>query len=315
MTRRAALATALALAGCAAPPPSPEAFSFAVMGDMPYHAAEERPYEKVLERVDTEDIAFAVHVGDTKGGGPCSDALYEKLRAQFDRSRHPFVYTPGDNEWLECRDAQGRPAALESLARLRRTYFSRPESLGKARMPMRVQDRCLEPPVAGCGCGALPENRAWTIARVDFVTLHVVGEGDNFGYDAARDDEARCRREANLRWLYEATAAAIATNARAFVLIIQANPWLSMHGQHDSFVTRLQQSARRLARPFLFVHGDTHTYRVDWPLEGLTRLETYGSPFIGWVKVGVDPSAAVPFTFDGHLVAIVPDAPRPGQFP
>lgn len=309
--RVAALAAALALAACAAVPGGPPAFSFAVMGDVPYHAAEEAKYEAMLARINAEgDLAFTVHVGDTKGGGPCSDALYEKRRAEFDSLRHPLVYTPGDNEWLECRDAAGRPVALERLARLREIFFSRPESLGAVRMPMQAQSGCLEPPVAECGCGALPENRMWQRAGVHFVTLHVVGENDNFGYDAARDAEARCRREGNLRWLDRATRHAVESGARAFVVMVQANPWLSTTGVHDGFVAALQASARRFAGPYLFVHGDTHTFRVDWPLEGITRLETYGSPFVGWVKVSVRPGEPLPFRFDGRLFALVPDPAR-----
>jgi len=306
MTERGAwlVAAALALTGCATPPPS-GTISFAITGDAPYHEGEEAAFAKVLAQMSAEEVAFSVHVGDTKGGGPCTDALYDKLRRQFDASRHPFVYTPGDNEWLECRDAAGRPIALERLARLREVYFSRPESLGAVPMPMRMQDGCLAPPVATCGCGALPENRAWSLADVAFVTLHVVGEEDNFGYDAARDTEARCRREGNLRWLDEAVARAIDSGARALVVIAQANPWLSTRGAHDTFIARLQRGARRFARPVLLVHGDTHTFRVDWPLDGITRVETYGSPFIGWVKVVVSPGEPNPFSFEGHLVAVI----------
>jgi hypothetical protein len=305
--RVAAFAAALVLGGCAAPPLAPDAFSFAVMGDAPYHAAEEVKFEQMLARVNAEDLAFVIHVGDTKGGGPCTDALYERRRAQFDSVRHPFVYTPGDNEWLECRDASGRSAAIERLARLRTIYFARPESLGATRMALRTQSACLEPPVAECGCGALPENGAWARAGVHFVTLHVVGENDDFGYDAARDVEARCRREGNLRWLRRTTQEAIDAGARALVVIIQANPWLSTTGAHDGFLAALERSAKQFARPLLLVHGDTHAFRVDWPFEGLTRLETYGSPFVGWVKVTVSPADPVPFRFDGRLVAIVPD--------
>ena len=280
------------------------------MGDAPYHAGEEVQFEKMLARVNAEDLAFVVHVGDTKGAGPCSDAFYEMRRAQFDSVRHPFIYTPGDNEWLECVDATGRPIALERLARLREIYFPRPESLGGTRIPMQVQDQCLAPPIAGCGCGALPENRAWNRQGIHFVTLHVVGEEDDFGYDAERDVEARCRRQGNIRWLDKTTQEAIDAQARALVVIIQANPWLSRKGSHDDFVVALQRAAKRFAGPFLFVHGDTHTYRVDWPLDGVTRLETWGSPFVGWVKVTVSPRERDPFRFDGRLVAAVPDPPR-----
>src|SRR5947207_1372495 len=101
MSRAAALVAALLCAGCAATPPPPGSFSFAFMGDLPYNPREEVLFEALLREVDAEDgLAFALHVGDFKGGGtPCSDALFLKRRAQFDASRHPFFFVPGDNEW------------------------------------------------------------------------------------------------------------------------------------------------------------------------------------------------------------------------
>jgi hypothetical protein len=38
----------------------------------------------------------------------------------------------------------------------------------------------------------------------------------------------------------------------------------------------------------------------------LTRLETYGSPFVGWVKVTVDPERPDVFTFEPKTEAFVP---------
>ena len=52
--------------------------------------------------------------------------------------------------------------------------------------------------------------------------------------------------------------------------------------------------------PVLLVHGDSHVHRFDQPLRdpasgrlqaNFTRLETWGSPFMGWVKVDVAPGA------------------------
>jgi hypothetical protein len=37
----------------------------------------------------------------------------------------------------------------------------------------------------------------------------------------------------------------------------------------------------------------------------MTRLETYGSPFVGWVRVDVDPSRPNVFTFEPRLEAVV----------
>jgi hypothetical protein len=79
-------------------------------------------------------------------------------------------------------------------------------------------------------------------------------------------------------------------------------------------LARLPQSARRLgAKPLLLVHGDTHTLIIDRPLRDATdheipnlqRLETYGSPFVGWVEVTVDPAGPRLFTFEPRLEAVV----------
>jgi len=92
------------LNGCAAPAVSSESFSFAIIGDAPYKPREEAPFERMMERIDREDVAFTIHVGDIGAGrSTCTDAGYEKRFRQLDRSRHPLIYTPGDNEWVDCR--------------------------------------------------------------------------------------------------------------------------------------------------------------------------------------------------------------------
>ena len=50
--------------------------------------------------------------------------------------------------------------------------------------------------------------------------------------------------------------------------------------------------------PILFVHGDTHTFRVDkpylspltrQPIANVARVEGFGSPHIDWVRIGITP--------------------------
>lgn len=57
----------------------------------------------------------------------------------------------------------------------------------------------------------------------------------------------------------------------------------------------------------LLIHGDSHTHRVDHPFldehgvpyPNFTRLETFGSPDIGWVRVVVD-------TLAGRIARVEP---------
>ncbi len=294
-------------AGCAAPAVSPEAFSFAIIGDAPYKPREEPHFERMMERIDREDVAFVIHVGDIGAGrGACTDAGYDTRLRQFDRSRHPLVYTPGDNEWVDCR-SMGFDA-LERLAKLREVFFADGFSLGRARLQLEVQSDDTP------GCGAYPENRAWTRAGVRFVTINVPGSNNNMGFNRASDDEARCRGAANKRWLERAVAASHDPQTRALVIAMQANPWFTTRHVYDELLAAIRSVAGALPKPVLLVHGDTHNYQVDMPftdalgqpVPNLTRVETYGSPIVGWVKVAVDPSNPRLFSFEPHITAIVP---------
>ncbi|HEX4764275.1 MAG TPA: hypothetical protein VFU92_08050 [Usitatibacter sp.] len=307
MTRFAAVAIALLLAGCAARPPQPGAFVFGVLGDTPYSEREEAAFLGMIERMNREPLAFSIHVGDIKGAGACSDELFHKRLAEFNRFKDPLIYTPGDNEWTDCRRKHmGSGDPIDALARLRTTFFSEPRSLGMRRIDTAMQVSCDTPPPSGCGC-AYPENRRWTHGPIVFTTLDVPGSDNNVGYDARNDEEARCRNAANARWLDQAAAEAAAPGVRALVIAIQANPWDSKKPVYDALKKHIEAVYARLDKPVLFIHGDTHIYRVDYPFGvPVRRLETYGSPFVGWVRVTVDPSKPELFTFEPELYKFVP---------
>ena len=307
MSSRVAVALALLLAGCAAKPPNPDAFVFGVLGDTPYTEREEHEFLGMIDRMNREPLAFSIHVGDIKGAGACSDELFRRRLGEFNRFKAPFIYTPGDNEWTDCRRKHyGSGDSLDALARLRKVFFTEPRSLGMTRIDTAMQAACEVPPPSGCGC-AYPENRRWTHGHIVFVTLNVPGSDNNVGYDAANDEEARCRNAANARWLDKAAAEAAALEARALVIAIQANVWDSKKPVYDALRAHIESTYTRLRKPVLFIHGDTHMYRVDYPFAvGVRRLETYGSPFVGWVRVTVDPSKPEIFTFEPKLYKFVP---------
>ena len=312
--RAACVALSLALlAGCASQPKHPDAFSFAVMGDTPYNEGEEKAHGAMLAALSREDVAFVIHVGDFKSGSsPCTDELYVRRKAEFDAVEHPFILTPGDNDWTDCRRPRaGGMDPIERLAQLRRVFFPDRRSLGRTPIEMAAQDQCLE---AGCRCAAHPENRFWSRGGVRFVTLNIPGSDNNVGFDAANDAEAACRDEANARWLEQAVHASERSQTRALVIAIQANPWETRKPVYRAFLAQVVEASRRLKKPVLLVHGDTHTYRVDVPFRdamghpilNITRLETYGSPYVGWVKVTVDPDDPEIFSFAPNLQAFVP---------
>jgi hypothetical protein len=307
-------ACAFLLAQCAIHKPGPQAFSFGVMGDVPYNAREEAHFMRMLRRIDGEPLAFVVHVGDFNGAERCTDAFYEKRRAQFDSVAHPFVYTPGDNEWVDCRTAvMGSMDPLERLASLRRIFFSEDTTLGRRRFALEAQRECVDGTDSACRCAIYRENRRWRMHGIQFVTLNYAGQDNNLGNSPAGDAEARCRNEANRRWLARAFAESGDGGVAALVVITQANPWFTPNHAFDTFIAQLGEGAYTLRKPVLLVHGDTHIYRADNPFAdtlgnprpGITRLETFGSPFVGWVRVNVDVSRSSPFSFEPRLAAVV----------
>ena len=130
---------AILLAACAVKPLHRDTFSFAVLGDTPYTETEEQNMEWMIDDLNKLDLAFVVHVGDFKAGGdsPCSDAVFEKRKLQFNKSAHPFIYTPGDNDWTDCRrESNGALDPLERLNKLRETFFSSAYALGARPLPV-----------------------------------------------------------------------------------------------------------------------------------------------------------------------------------
>ncbi len=307
-----ALLVAVALAGCALEPPHPDAFSFGVVGDTPYFDDEVAPFEAMLAGTASERLAFIVHVGDFKSGGnsPCTDRLYSDVKARLSASPHPLILTPGDNDWTDCRrDSNGRMDPLERLAKLRGTFFADAFSLGRVRLPLAVQDDCAEGTAVACRCPGLPENRLWSKNGVVFVTLHVVGSNDNHGFDAGSDAEQACRAAANRAWLDRALRFAAGPGVRGLAIFTHVDPWETKSKVYDGLLAQVSAGAARLAKPVLFVHGDTHVYTVDRPfrdpngerVENAVRLETFGSPDVGWVRVTVDPGDAKLFGFEPIL--------------
>jgi hypothetical protein len=302
--------------------PSPDSFTFAVLGDLGYGPGEEQVFLETMRRIDAAAPAFTVHVGDFMAHEPCTDAMYRKRRAQFDASAVPLILTPGDNEWEDCpRWWQAPRDALESLAAVRRIFFPDRWSMGRRRIETLAQDQCLAAPPAGCGCAAHPENRLWRHGRVLFATVNIPGHRNNVGHDARSDEEARCRNGANAEWIDRAAAEARDPEVRALVVLTQANPWEPYPRRYrnvfDGFIAQVATLPSRVGKPILFVHGDTHHYRVTdfigldgLPVVGITRLEVHGTPAIGWVLVSVDPTRTDPFDFHPRLVALsIPGQP------
>jgi hypothetical protein len=295
----------IALNGCESPPPPtplpPDSFAFAVFGDGPYDPRDAGPYRRVLRDVARSNVQWLIHVGDILWF-PCSDEFYRKRRQDLDRAGYPVIYTPGDNEWTDCWDSQaGGYEPLDRLASLRRIFFSAPaRSLGVKSLPLRSQ-------ASDSGFAEFPENALWTRGGFVFATIHVVGSDNGLeqfpGRGAANDAEVQRRIAAARAWLDTAFATAKRDSAQGIVLAIHADMGLSHKstapGGYGELKAQLLAHVAAFHGEVVLIHGDSHIQRVDHPLTGpdggplrnFTRLETFGSPDIGWIRVVVDTAA------------------------
>ncbi len=303
-------AAALALATHA---PFAHAGAFALMGDMPYSEREIEPLRMIIDEISRDrEIAFVVHDGDFKSGGEkCDNRRFLDRKADFEASLHPFILVPGDNEWTDChRPSNGAYDPLERLDKLRELFFAGNESLGRNKLRLTRQGD-LQPQYA-----AWRENVRWEFENVMLVGLNIPGSNNNWK-NQGDNTEFHERLKANTAWIDTNFRSARERDLRAVMLIFQANPDFegdeaakqkNRPGFRDGFAefkAQLAREARAFGKPVVVVHGDTHSYQLNQPVRdesgafvaNITRLETPGSPFIGWVRVVVAPHDPKVFQF------------------
>jgi hypothetical protein len=219
-----------------------------------------------------------------------------QLLQQF---RHPLVYIFGDNEWTDChRPAAGGYDPLERLAKLREIFTQGDRSLGQRTIELNRQSDKSQ-------YSKFRENVYWTEGDVLFTGIHVVGSNNNLGRNTANDAEYVERNAANIVWLKEAFARAKAKRSLGLVIVIHGNPDdfnIPANAQQNGFrefVNVLKSELKNYSKPVMLVHGDSHYFRIDKPLNideapgtvitNFTRVETFGSPNVHWLRVTVNP--------------------------
>lgn len=314
---------------------------FALIGDMPYNAKQRNEFINLMNVINAEDLAFVAHNGDfwfdgiawkdtTKGLPPCSDEAFQDRLNLTKKSKHPYILTPGDNDWTDCHRAKPRVYnPIERLGKLRKMFFQGDSSLGQRTMELTRQSKDTK-------YAKFRENTRWTYGGVQFVTLHMTGSNNNLGRTPEMDAEFVERNAANLVWLEDAFDLAKSNGSKAIMIISQANPffentWAALLQKRyllkglgikppkdkrttgfDDFLMALERETLEFGKPVVYVHGDTHTFRIDKPLvrspggkrfiENFTRVETIGFPNTHWIRVTIDPEDPNIFHFRQEIV-------------
>ncbi|MBI3369517.1 MAG: hypothetical protein HY021_14040, partial [Burkholderiales bacterium] len=292
-------------------------------GDQPYwsEVVSGPAWQHLLDLINAERPLLAIHVGDLKDGvSECSDALYQRRFDDFQRVDSALVYTPGDNEWVDCRRSLSDP--LERLQALRALFFGQPRSLGRRPIALQRQSDLMP------AHAPYRENLRFLLQGVLFATVHTVGPDNNFkNVPPALLREAMRRDAADIAWLKASFALAREQGARAIVVATQGDPFREgpsfgrpriRTGFHGVMQRALLPLATQAGVPVLLIHGDSHQQTFDQPfadgagrpIANLWRLEVPGDPRMHAVKLRIDPAARRPFAIGTLWNPLSPD-PRP----
>ena len=324
-------------------------YQIGLWGDLPYNDVQATTgVPNLIADMNSQDLAFTVHDGDLKAGNQvsgsvtpttCANALYQQGLDYLNALDKPAMFTPGDNDWTDCdRASNGGFNSLERLDYERQLFFRTSNSLGKHTLKQQVQTDALCLGSSGTNVPCV-ENRRWTVKKVTYVTVNIQGSCNNLCDTAPNPAEYAARNAADIAWLKAAFDEAKARDSAAVMVIGQADPGFdqsdgtraplrdpktlaetdAFSGAQDgfqAFLTELRNQTIAFAKPVVYVHGDSHYFRVDKPLldssgrrlENFTRVETFGDNAangnndVHWVKALVDPKSRDVFAFQAQVV-------------
>ena len=184
---------------------------------------------------------------------------------------------------------------------LRSVLFARPDrSIGAC--PMRVATQAESPTFS-----EFVENQRWVRGGFVFITVHVLLTPP----DAETDELGVGGGGAAIAWMNVAFDIARRDCLCGVLIGLLGVRGLNYHRRVPQsfmpFIARMEEQTRSFSGQVVLIHGDSHLQRYDQPLKdengvpapNFSRVETFGSPNIGWVRVVVDSVA-------GRIVAVEP---------
>ena len=247
--------------------------NFVVMGDMPYTQKDKETLKVLETAIPALAPKVLIHYGDLMSGAEsCTEALLSTRKEQIYSflPRHA-VYTPGDNEWVDCdrKHLTSRYAELERLDYLRNLFYEDEAMDLSADIDKIVRQK------------GQPANSMWKIGNLLMGTLHIVGTNNGRVNILKNDvnktlDEVDKRDANNLVWLKKLFDNA--KNAEGLVVVFHADIY-RFKGDAEACTKEnrlkcnpyknIREALKYLAldykKPVLVVHGDTHPYCFNQP--------------------------------------------------
>lgn len=260
-------------------------FSFIALGDVPYNIPKDyQKFEKLIDTINTINHQFNFFLGDFKSSKtPCEDSLYYTIQNYFNQFEEPLIYTPGDNEWTDCKTHN----PVERLNFIRNTFYSKTN----INFPFEQQSKYTNYSI-------YPENIMWNYNSIQFSTIHIVGTNNNLNEKSTDNKEYSERNKANLFWLKKTFEEAIVNKSKGIVIATHADMFTPDKGASGftEFLEVLLELSENYKKPILLINGDSHKYLIDKPLKtvdyktvlNFTRMQVYGETDINAIQINVN---------------------------
>lgn len=226
----------------ATPMHAAETLRFTVMMHVMREASDDAELRSAFESAQEGDPAFIVVNGMRAASEPCTERLYRQRAAMLESGTVPVILSLAGNDWMNCRDRQGRPASMVWLNLLREQVYGEISWSGAKHLNLRRQSSTR-------GFRSYAENTRWVMDNVLFATLNLPAENNHYLASAGGNSEFEDRATANREWLKRLALQATMERRQLIVLFCDGNPLPApaRRGEQRDGFAEIRQQLRQLA--------------------------------------------------------------------
>lgn len=276
--------------------------------------SEDSQLRDALGAVDASRPGFVLVNGIKLASEPCSDELYLQRKTLLENVRTPVVVSLAASDWTACLTAQGQPAAMERLNRLRELLFMNERALDDGKLLQLRQS-------GNAKFRNFAENARWEMRGVQFATVNLPANNNHYLPDAGRNSEFEDRLIATNDWLQRIVSNATRKKLSLIVLFSDANPFAAPEpaplfggpSKRDGF-REVRRKITTLAATYrgkiLLVHGQTGAPTpIRWQ-KNIGVLAAGPGNGSDWIRLAVNPGTANPFRVDREVLIAAVDKDR-----
>lgn len=167
---------------------------FAIIGHVYASTSGDKPLEKALANTRKSALSFVVATGIKASSEPCTDQLYAHRRDMLEAAKRPVVVVPAASDWKDCKNAAGRPIAIERMNRLREVLYEDQSALGTGPLTLSRLSNSAK-------FRSYAENAYWIEGTVLYATVNMPSNNNHYRAEAGRNSEYEDRTVANRFWL------------------------------------------------------------------------------------------------------------------